>query len=46
MLDIIPSIEQWLKENRTVAMATVVETWGSAPRQAGAKMGINDQSWA
>src|SRR5215813_7172151 len=44
MLDIIPSVGTWLKEERAVALATVIETWGSAPRQAGAKMGINDQT--
>ncbi len=40
MLDILETLNNWLKENRKIALATVVETWGSAPRQAGAKMGI------
>ncbi|MBC8171170.1 MAG: XdhC family protein [Anaerolineae bacterium] len=41
MLDILATIEQWLNEKRQVALATVVQTWGSSPRQAGAKMGID-----
>jgi xanthine dehydrogenase accessory factor len=42
MLEILNSVEGWLKENHTVALATVVDTWGSAPRRAGAKMAVND----
>jgi xanthine dehydrogenase accessory factor len=41
MLDILSTIDQWLRDDRPVAMATVVETWGSAPRQTGAKMGVS-----
>lgn len=43
MLDILATVEQWLSEKRQVALATVVQTWGSSPRQAGAKMGIDPQ---
>lgn len=42
MLDILNSVESWLKDNRSIALATVVDTWGSAPRRAGAKMAINE----
>ncbi len=42
MLDILDTIQTWLNANRPVALATVVATWGSAPRQAGARMGIAD----
>ena len=40
MLDILDTMNRWLEEGRQVALATVVKTWGSAPRRAGSKMGI------
>jgi xanthine dehydrogenase accessory factor len=40
MLDILTTVENWLEKSQQVALATVVQTWGSSPRQAGAKMGI------
>ena len=30
--DILKAAEDWRKAGRGVAMATVIETWGSAPR--------------
>lgn len=33
----------WLDEGRDVALATVVETWGSAPRRPGSHMAIDDR---
>lgn len=38
MREVLADIEQWLAEQQPVALATVVQTWGSAPRREGAKM--------
>src|SRR5205085_10141985 len=40
MRDVMGSIDQWQSEGQPVALATVVQTWGSSPRQAGAKMAL------
>ena len=32
----------WLDKGRKVALATVVKTWGSAPRQAGSQIAVRD----
>ena len=40
MLDILDTMNRWLAEERALALATVVKTWGSAPRREGAKMGV------
>jgi xanthine/CO dehydrogenase XdhC/CoxF family maturation factor len=41
MFDILETVNQWLAIGKPVALATVVSTWGSSPRQVGAKMAIN-----
>ena len=41
--DILRTAEDWAKAGRGVALATVVETWGSAPRPAGSNLVINDE---
>ena len=39
--DILKQAEKWRLEGRGVAMATVVETWGSAPRPVGSHLIID-----
>ncbi len=40
MDEVQQEITGWRQENVPIAVATVVATWGSAPRQAGAKMAL------
>ena len=40
MRDVTSAIDQWRAAGQPVALATVVQTWGSSPRQAGAKMAL------
>jgi len=40
MRDIISQLETWSAHNEPIAVATVVQTWGSSPRQVGAKMAV------
>jgi xanthine/CO dehydrogenase XdhC/CoxF family maturation factor len=40
--DILRAAEQWRKDGRAVALATVVETWGSAPRPVGSNLVIDE----
>jgi xanthine dehydrogenase accessory factor len=40
MKEVIDDINRWQSEKRPVALATVVQTWGSAPRKVGAKMAL------
>ncbi|SOH92887.1 xanthine dehydrogenase accessory factor [Monaibacterium marinum] len=44
-LDRIPEIAlEWLESGRRIALATVVQTWGSAPRAVGAQLVISDEA--
>jgi len=40
MRDILADVDRWQKDGSSVALATVVQTWGSSPRRAGAKMAL------
>ncbi len=39
--DILNEAETWRRTGRRVALATVVETWGSAPRPVGSHLAID-----
>jgi xanthine/CO dehydrogenase XdhC/CoxF family maturation factor len=41
--DILKAAEEWRKNGREVALATVVETWGSAPRPVGSNLVIDGE---
>ena len=41
--DILQAAQDWRQQGRGVALATVVETWGSAPRPVGSNLVIDDQ---
>lgn len=40
--DILNKAESWRREGKGVAIATVVETWGSAPRPVGSHLVIDE----
>lgn len=44
MREILQPMQAWFDEGKTVALATVVEIYGSAPRGLGAKMAVNQNS--
>jgi xanthine dehydrogenase accessory factor/LAO/AO transport system kinase len=41
-VEILQQAASWRGAGKGVALATVVKTWGSSPRQAGAKLAVND----
>jgi xanthine dehydrogenase accessory factor len=38
MRDILNDIEKWIDTGETIALATVIQTWGSSPRKVGSHM--------
>lgn len=40
MRDIMDDLELWQREGKSIALATVVQTWGSSPRGVGSKMAL------
>ena len=38
MREVLSELEQWTREGEDIALATVIETWGSSPRPLGSKM--------
>lgn len=41
MQDLLPELQHWREHGEAIVLATVVKTWGSSPRPAGAKMAVN-----
>lgn len=39
--DILTIAQSWVRGGRSVALATVIETWGSAPQPVGSKLVID-----
>ena len=40
---ILEEANDWIKTNQKVVLATVIQTWGSSPRQVGSRMIVNDK---
>ncbi len=43
MNDELDIAQQWQEQGRKIALATVIETWGSAPRPVGAHLVIDEE---
>lgn len=41
--DILQAAQDWCRQGKGVALATVVETWGSAPRPVGSNLVIDQE---
>src|SRR5688572_29916607 len=41
--DVLATAEDWKRQGRGVAVATVVETWGSAPRPVGSHLVVDEE---
>ena len=40
---ILEEAKDWLLSKQNVVLATVIQTWGSSPRQVGSRMIVNDK---
>ena len=40
---ILDEAKDWLDSKQNVVLATVIETWGSSPRQIGSRMIVNEK---
>ncbi len=40
MREVMADIDRWLAVGESIALATVLQTWGSSPRQVGAKLAL------
>jgi xanthine/CO dehydrogenase XdhC/CoxF family maturation factor len=40
---VLEQANDWLSEGRRLALATVIETWGSAPQPVGSQLVIDDE---
>lgn len=43
LADVLNTAETWCNSGRSVALATVIETWGSAPRPVGSHLVIDSE---
>jgi xanthine dehydrogenase accessory factor len=43
MRDILTDLDRWQTQRQTAALATVVQTWGSSPRQPGARLALTPE---
>ena len=40
---ILEEANDWINSNQKVVIATVIQTWGSSPRQVGSRMIVNEK---
>ena len=40
--DILSSAASWLDQGKKVALATVIQTWGSSPRPTGSQLAVSE----
>jgi xanthine/CO dehydrogenase XdhC/CoxF family maturation factor len=42
-MSILETAEQWMSQGRRIAIATVIETWGSAPQPVGSQRVVDSE---
>ncbi|MBI77899.1 MAG: hypothetical protein CMM53_09000 [Rhodospirillaceae bacterium] len=42
--DVLNQAADWLREGKNVALATVVDSWGSSPRPPGSQLAVTEDS--